>query len=493
MNIIVALPVLVPLVCAAAALVVRGLLAQRTLSFAALLTSFGAALVVFVDAWGTGDIHVVRMGGWPGSFAITLVADRLSAAMVLIAVAVVGSVLVFAIGQRAADERSSFYHPVYMVMAAGIAQAFLAGDLFNLFVAFEILLMASYVLLTLEGTNDQIRAGTTYVVLNVLESFVLLAAVGLVFGATGTVSMAELPERLAALPDGTRMGLHLLLLVAFGIKAAVFPLFFWLPDSYPTAPSSVSAVFAGLLTKVGVYCLIRTQTLLFPSELQDLIVVVGAITMAIGVIGAISHTDMKRILSFHIVSQIGYMVFGLGLGGAAAVAATIFYLIHHIPVKTSLFLVEGIVTRDSGSSTFDRVSGLARRSPALAVLFLVPALSLAGLPPFSGFLAKFAIVRAGIDDGQYLGVAVALAVSLLTLVSMTKIWVGAFWGDVEPASKATTVGVVRHQPLMGVSTLMIVGISLVIAIAAGPLYDYALAAAAQVLDVAGYVGAVRSS
>ena len=316
-------------------------------------------------------------------------------------------------------------------------------------------------------------------------------AVGLVFAATGTVNMAELAGRLAELPDGVRTGLNLLLLVAFGIKAAVFPLFFWLPDAYPTAPSSVSAVFAGLLTKVGVYCLIRTQTLLFPGEMQDLIIVVGALTMVIGVVGAISHRDMKRILSFHIVSQIGYMVLGLGIGGAAAIAATVFYLMHHIPVKTALFLVEGVVEKDSGSGSFESVSGLARRSPILAALFLVPALSLAGLPPFSGFLSKFAIVRAGFDSEQYLVVGVALAVSLLTLISMTKIWVAAFWGEVAPDPSAG--GVLRNHRLMTTGTVAIVAMSLVVAFGAGPLYDFAVRAAAQLVDVAGYVDAVRSS
>jgi multicomponent Na+:H+ antiporter subunit D len=492
MTMLVALPVLVPLVAAALMLIVRPLLAQRTISGMALLASLVTSITVLVDVWGDGPVKVVRLGGWPGEFAITMVADRLASVMVVVALVVVSAVLVYAMGQGGADEKSPFYHPVYMVMAAGISQAFLAGDLFNLFVAFEILLMASYVLLTLEGTSAQIRSGTTYVVLNVIESMVLVVTVGLIFAATGTVNMAELPERLAALPDGVRMGLQLLLLLAFGIKAAVFPLFFWLPDSYPTAPSSVSAVFAGLLTKVGVYCLIRVQTLLFPGELDGLVMVIGALTMLIGVIGAVSHTDMKRILSFHIISQIGYMVFGLGVGGPVAIAATIFYLIHHIPVKTSLFLVEGIIERDSGSSSLDSVSGLARRSPFLAVLFLVPALSLAGLPPLSGFLAKFAIVRAGLEDAQYLGVAVAIVVSLLTLVSMVKIWVGAFWGDVEPVDRVGVVGLLRRQPLMAVGTAVVVVASLAIAVAAGPFYDFAERAARQTLDVASYVSAVKA-
>jgi multicomponent Na+:H+ antiporter subunit D len=497
MTSLLTLPVLGLLFGAALSLVFRRLAAQRAISFASLALALVCATTVFVRVWVDGEVQVARMGGWPGSFAITFVADRLSAVMLLVALAAVALVLLYAIGQRAPDERSSFYHPAYMVMCAGIAQALLAGDLFNLFVAFEILLMASYVLLTLEGTNEQIRAGTTYVVLNILESLILLMAIGFVFAATGTVNMAELPERLAELPDGVRTGLQLFLLIAFGIKAAVFPLFFWLPDSYPTAPSSVSAVFAGLLTKVGVYCMIRTQTLLFPGEASDLIVVVGILTMVIGIIGAVSHQDMKRILSFHIISQIGYMVFGLGVGGEAAIAATVFFLVHQIPVKTSLFLVEGIVSRDQGSSSLKEVSGLARRSPWLAVLFLLPALSLAGLPPFPGFLAKFSLVRAGLEAEQYVGVAVAIAVSLFTLVSMVKIWVAAFWGEASPSSMASPGGVVtrgllRHHRLMATSTaVMVVGI-VALAVAAGPFFEFATEAAAQLLDITSYVSAVRS-
>ena len=493
MSTLVALPILIPLVAAALMLLTRNLVVQRFLSFVALSSSLAVAVVLLVDVWASGDIVVASLGGWPGSFAITLVADRLASVLVVVAMAVTLVVLLFAVGQQTSDEHSSYYHPVYMALTAGIAQAFLAGDLFNLFVAFEILLMASYVLLTLEGTSEQIRSGTTYVVLNVIESLVLVTAVGLIFAATGTVNFAELPERLAELPDGVRTGLHLLLLVAFGIKAAVFPLFFWLPDSYPTAPSSASAVFAGLLTKVGVYCLIRVQTLLFPGELSDLVMIVGIATMAIGVIGAIAQQDMKRLLSFHIISQIGYMIFGLGIGGAAAIAATIFFLIHQIPVKTSLFLVEGIIERDSGTSSLNEVSGLARRSPMLAVLFLLPALSLAGFPPLSGFLGKFAVVRAGFDSQQYVGVGVALVVSLLTLMSMAKIWVGAFWGEAMPERPTGDVGILRHHRSMAAATMLLVVMTVAIAVAGGPLYEFATEAAIQMLDVAAYVSAVRGS
>jgi multicomponent Na+:H+ antiporter subunit D len=307
------------------------------------------------------------------------------------------------------------------------------------------------VLLTLEGTDAQVRSGTTYVVLNIVESLVLLTAVGLVFAATGTVSMAELPARLADLPDGVRTGLNLLLLVAFGIKAAVFPLFFWLPDSYPTAPSSVTAVFAGLLTKVGVYALIRTEMLLFPGGQSTLLLWIACLTMIVGVLGAISHSDMKRILSFHIVSQIGYMVLGIALGTQAAIAATVLFLVHQIPVKTSLFLVQGIVERETGTSAFSDVGGMARRSGALAALFMLPALSLAGLPPFSGFIGKFALVRAGFDQDQHVVVGIALLGSLLTLERICqqpiqRLWCQRARGTRGALSTALSARIMRSSP-----------------------------------------------
>lgn len=505
MNRLVALPVALPLLCAALSLLgLRSRPYQRVVSFVALPATLGIAIALLIHVERTDAAAVARLGAWPETIGITYVADRLATLMLVIAVAVLLVVLAYAVGQRSSDEASPFYHPVYLVLSAGIAAAFLAGDLFHLFVAFEALLMASYVLLTLHGNAEQVRSGTTYVVLNTIESLLLVAAVGLVYAATGTLSMAELPERLAALDDGVRIGLHLLLLVAFGLKAAVFPLFFWLPDSYPVAPSPVTAVFAGLLTKIGVYAMIRAQTLLFPDELRPLLVYVAGFTMIVGVLGAIAQGDMKRILSFHIVSQVGYMVLGLAIGGPAAVAATIFYLLHHIPVKTSLFLVEGIVEHTSGTSVLDRLSGLARRSGWLAALFLFPALSLAGLPPFSGFVGKLGLIAAGLDAGQYVVVGAAVVGSLLTLVSMTKIWTGAFWGEPTPAASPTSpttaavdvadrAGMLRPHRTMASATAVLVASSLVLAAAAGPLYAFCERTARELTDPGRYTSQVRGS
>jgi multicomponent Na+:H+ antiporter subunit D len=265
----------------------------------------------------------------------------------------------------------------------------------------------------------------------------------------------------------------------------------------------VTAVFAGLLTKVGVYAMIRSQTLLFPEDTQpgELLLVVAGLTMVVGVFGAITQDDVKRILSFHIVSQIGYMVMGLGLFTLAGLAGAVLYVIHHIVVKTTLFLVAGLIEVRAGTGKLAKLSGLARVEPLLAILFLVPALSLAGIPPFSGFVAKLALVEAGLGAEAYVVVLVSLAVSLLTLFSMTKIWANAFWGP-RPEPLAVAVGSgpaavtppealgLQRRALMTGATSVLVAVSLAVAVFAGPLYRLSERAAADVLDPRAYVEAV---
>ena len=335
------------------------------------------------------------------------------------------------------DAPVSIFHPTYLILVAGVSNAFLSGDLFNLYVGFEILLTASYVLMTLGGTGPRIRAGVTYVVVSVVSSVLFLIAIAMIYGATGTINMADLAIKLADLDQGTRKLLHVMLLVAFGIKAAVFPLSFWLPDSYPTAPAPVTAVFAGLLTKVGVYAMVRTETLLFPGDaLNAPLMVAALLTMVVGILGALAQSDIKRLLSFTLVSHIGYMVFGLAMSSVAGLGAAVFYVAHHITIQTSLFLVTGLIERRGGSSSMDRVAGLAKLSPVLAVLFFIPAMNLAGIPPFSGFLGKLGLLQAGVELGTPLAYALVIGgvlTSLLTLLAIARVWNRAFWRKPEDA------------------------------------------------------------
>jgi multicomponent Na+:H+ antiporter subunit D len=428
------------------------------------------------------------------------------------------------------------------VLIAGVSNAFLAGDLFNLYVGFEILLMASYVLLTLGGSAARVRAGITYVVVSLTSSLIFLAAIGLVYASTGTVTMAQLAVRLGELPEGMQLLLQSMLLIAFCIKAAVFPLSAWLPDSYPTAPAPVTAVFAGLLTKVGVYAIIRTQTLLFPGGgLDDLLMWAGLATMVMGILGAVAQTDIRRMLSFTLVSHIGYMVFGIALGTAAGLAGAIFYVAHHIAIQTTLFLVAGLIERQGGSTSVNRLGGLAQRSPLLAVLFFVPAMNLAGIPPFSGFIGKLGLLQAGVADGSQLALTVVaggVVTSLLTLLAIARVWTRAFWrpasqepladtaaaaardaGDGEPelqterraawsaawerheqvatagtAVQATRAAAVRAlRPLPGVmvgATAVMVAVTVSLTGIAGWLYGYTDRAASDLLEHTSYVEAV---
>ena len=494
MNALIPLVVIVPLITAALCVIVaRHRPLQRVLSLAALSSNVVVSTLLLVRVDDEG-IVVAQAGGWRVPIGITLMVDRLSAVMLLVSSLMLIAVIVYAIGLGDEERRFAAFHPIYLALAAGVSASFITGDLFNLFVAFEVMLVASYVLLTLGGRREQVRAGMTYVIISLIASTFFVTALALLYASTGTVNMVQLSERIPELADGVRLGFSLLLVVVFGIKAGVFPLFFWLPDSYPTAPGAITAIFAGLLTKVGVYAMIRSQTLLFPPDDRQgtLLLIVAGLTMVIGVLGALAQDDLRRILSFHVISQIGYMIFGLALFTLAGIAGAVFYVVHHIAVKTSLFLVAGMVEFRTGSGRLSHVGGMVRATPAIALLFAFPALSLAGLPPFSGFIAKFALVDAGIDDGVYLVVVVSLVASALTLMSMTKIWLAVFWGDPEDERVARRLrGPSSHAPyLMGISTGLVVTISLALIVFADPLYNYAERAATELLEPSRYVEAV---
>ncbi|HEV7626223.1 MAG TPA: Na+/H+ antiporter subunit D [Streptomyces sp.] len=446
---LVPLPVILPLLAAGLKLAigVRLQRTQRVISTVVLSTVLAVALLLLIAADSNGP-QVMYAGGWKPPVGIVLVADRLSALMLVISSAVTLCVLLYSIGQGMADNDEatplSVYHPSYLVLVAGVSDTFLAGDLFNLYVGFEIMLTASYVLLTLGGTVTRIRAGATYAIVSLLSSVLFLAAIAVVYAATGTVTMAQLAGRLDQLPDGVRLLAQISLLTVFAVKAAVFPLAAWLPDSYPTAPAPVTAVFAGLLTKVGIYAMLRTQTLLFPGgRLSDVLLILALLSLVVGILGAVAQTDLKRLLSFTLISHIGFMVFGIALASRAGFAGAVFYVAHHITVQTTLFLVVGLVERRGVTTDLSRLGGMAKLSPALGLVFFIPAMNLAGVPPLSGFLGKFGLLRAGIEHGGalvYVLIVAGTATSLLTLYALAKAWNLAFWRAAPP--ELYVVGVV---------------------------------------------------
>ncbi|MDD9348717.1 MULTISPECIES: Na+/H+ antiporter subunit D [unclassified Mumia] len=518
MSFLIPLPVVLALFGAGLCLALgQNARAQRVISFVVLsaIVVIAATLLWAADRDGP---QVVYVGGWPARMGIVLVADRLSALLLLVSAIVTLSVLAYSVGQGiiefGRETPLSVFYPTYLVLVAGVSNAFLSGDLFNLYVGFEVLLAASYVLITLGGTGPRVRAGTTYVVVSVLSSMLFLIAIAGVYAATGTVNMADLAVKLQQVPEGVRIVLQLMLLTAFAIKAAVFPLSAWLPDSYPTAPAPVTAVFAGLLTKVGVYAIMRVQTLLFPdSPLSDLLLWAALLTMLIGILGAIAQSDIKRMLSFTLVSHIGYMVFGVAIASDLGLAGAIFYIVHHITIQTTLFLVTGLIEIRGGSTSLEHLGGLAKAAPVLALMFFLPAMNLSGIPPFSGFLGKVALVQAGVDRAgwlAYLVVAASIVTSLLTLYAIAKTWNRAFWrpraeepDDVgewvpstgtksgEPWGDTVTVTSVRSLPrAMVAPTLTLVALGTALTLVAGPLFGITERAASELRDRTPYIQTV---
>jgi multicomponent Na+:H+ antiporter subunit D len=501
MSVLLVLPIVIPLATACASLLCwQSRVIQRGLAVAGGIALLGAGIVLLVQVSQNG-IQAVQMGNWDAPFGITLVADLFSAIMVVLAGFMGLSVIVYSLGSIDHARESFGYYPLLHVLLMGVCGTFLTGDMFNLYVWFEVMLIASFVLMALGGEQPQMEGAIKYVALNLVSSAIFLMAVGLLYGVSGTLNMADLSIKLDGVATpGLVEAIAMMFLVAFGIKAAIFPLFFWLPASYHTPPIAVTAIFAALLTKVGVYSMVRVFTLIFIQDTgytHNVILVLAGLTMVTGVLGAVAQTDVRRLLSFHIISQIGYLLMGLGLLTPLALAGTVFFMAHVILSKSALFLVSGIMQRLGGSYELKYLGGFYRANPVLAMLFLIPALSLAGVPPLSGFFAKLGLIRAGLDAERYAIVGIAIGVGVLTLFSMAKIWSEAFWKPMpqgaerpEPYDPEAAGRVEVQMPLMVGPTVILAGLIVGLGLAAGPVFDLSMDAARQLMRPQLYVEAV---
>jgi multicomponent Na+:H+ antiporter subunit D len=496
MKLIIVLPIIIPLLFAVIMLFFwKNAKAHKVLNVIASLFSLVVSIILLSDVNTLGIISL-QVGNWQPPFGILLVADLLASIMVLITAVIGLAASIYSLGSMDEQREKFLYYPLLQFLLMGINGAFLTGDIFNLYVWFEVMLISSFVLLALGGKREQLEGAIKYVTLNLLSSAIFLAAVGILYGIFGTLNMADLARKIPLVEQKELVTVvSFLFMIAFGIKAAVFPLFFWLPASYHTPPIAVSAIFAGLLTKVGVYALIRVFTLIFVQDTNfthTVLLVIAGFTMLTGVLGAASQNNMRKILSFHIISQIGYMIMGLALFSPLAIAGAIFYIIHHIIVKTNLFLVSGVVDKMKGSFELKKIGGLYKYYPLLGLLFLIPALSLAGIPPLSGFWAKFVVIKAGLEIDQMFIVGVALFVGLLTLFSMTKIWNEAFWKDDPSGSENIIVdsfsSVSISKKVLMLSPIIILAlITIVIGFNAEPFFEIANNAAAQLLNPNEYI------
>ncbi len=523
-NQLVILPILLPFAAGVANLLVHNQRrAQAAINLAALFLTLLSALWIAASTYAgpdvAGRVMTSQMGNWPAPFGITVACDLFSAMLLCVSAVVAMGVYLYVLSQTPLRFAGGYFHAVFPLLLLGVNWAFVAGDLFNLFVAFEVMLLASYTLLIVGTTARQMRQAYKYVLLNLVVSAVFVASCGWLYGKLGTLNFAELAvlSREGHVDARAAVGVAALAFV-FATKAAAFPLWFWLPDTYPTLPPALGGMYAGLLTKVGVYALVRLLLMVFGSSavvldaLTPLILASAAGTMFLGVLGAVSSRTVRRILSIHVISQVGYMVLGIGLAMAAlratggrldardlavvAVAGVLLYMIQHMIVKCSLFLCCGLMEKYGGTDDLDGFGALLERDRWLATIFLIAALSLVGLPPLSGFFGKFVLIRGSFQQGGWDGVTlgiVAAATGALTLLSMAKIWSYGFWSAAPKGSK-TDLSPPDFRPPRRVSGLLpvtgLVVAALAVGLGAGFFFDVARGAAHGIVDSTNYVDAV---
>ena len=506
-----AAPVAAPLLTAALILLLarwggrRLIRHQIALTSVALCFNLAVAIVLFQSTAVQGQRIILQMGGWSAPYGITVYGDGLSATLLLLTALVALAVYPFAVATIDYHRARMGFHPLYLFLLMGVNGAFLAGDLFNLYVFFEVLLMASFVLLTVGAQPAQTNSGIRYVVLNLLASTVFLVAAGIAYGTLGTLNMAQIAERLPLAPPAVRTLFAGLLLIGFGSKAAIFPLFFWLPASYHTPPPAVTALFGGLLTKVGVYTLFRSFTLFFPELLiswQPILLTIAGATMLVGALGALAQPGIRRLLSFHIISHVGFMLMGLAValsGNQLAIGfglgAAVLYLCHHMIIKTALIMAGGAVELHMGSDRLASIGGLVTRQPFLAFLFFMAAISLAGVPPFSGFVSKLSLLQITLDTRHWLVSGVSIFASLLTMLNMMRLWRESFWGDYKRPSRVPSriLQSSLRQRLMLTPIAVLVLLSLGLGILGGPAFKLSMRVAQQALDRQAYIDAVSPS
>jgi multicomponent Na+:H+ antiporter subunit D len=404
---------------------------QRVISIVGGVINIGVSAWLFAHIWETGT-QTVQSGNWGAPFGITFVADTLAAMLVLLTAISGVAVSSFSSASVVAARLKFGYFPIFHFLLLGLNGAFLTGDIFNLYVWFEIIIISSFVLITLGGEKAQLEGAVKYFTLNILASMIFLTAIAVLYGLTGSLNMADLSLKVAEIENRGLVEITaILFLIAFGIKAAVFPLYFWLPDSYHTPPSAVSAIFGGLLTKVGVYALIRVFTLIFVGDafLENIILIMAVLTLISGGLGALIQNNLRKVFSYLLICHIGYMIAGLGMFTKVALAGTVFYLIHDIVVKTNLFMLGGLVFRIRGTNSIRSLGGLYAEYPKISLLIAIPLFSLVGIPPLSGFWPKLSLLSAGFKAEQWWVVGSILFASFITLIIIAKVWAEIVWKD----------------------------------------------------------------
>lgn len=493
------LPVVVHL---ASAIIMMLLLGQQTTVvryFSVAVNVVGLLIAAyFFNQTLDGEVLLMKAGNWDAPFGIVFAADLFSWLMVLLTSISALAVSIYS-GAAISYARTRFgYFAAFHFLIMGLNGAFLTGDIFNMYVWFEIIIISSFVLITLGGEKAQLEGAIKYVAMNLLASVLFLTATGVLYGLAGTLNIADLSIKVAAIENRGLVNLvALLFLAGFGIKSAVFPMYFWLPASYHTPPAAVSAIFGGLLTKVGVYALIRVFTLIFipDTQLTVILSIIAGMSIVSGALGALVQKQLHKVFSYFIICHIGYMISGLAMFNYAAFLGTVFYLTHDIIVKTNLFMMGGVIRKLKGSYMLSSLKGVYAQYPKLSILFAVVLFSLAGIPPLSGFWPKIFLFQSAFDLQQYALLAAIIFGSFITLFVIAKVWAEVFWkntSDESPEQLPVPIEewTLRQKLLLIGPVVFLAAVSLFIGFGAEQVILVCSKIAAQLADTSTYVEAV---
>ncbi len=489
------LPILLPLLIGALLLIVerRGIALQRGIAFAGLTALVGIAIALLLRA-DSGEVGVYLVGNWPAHLGIALAVDRLSALLVLTTALLAFACALYASGGW--DRRAPHFHALFQFQLAGICGAFLTGDLFNLFVFFEVLLIASYGLMMSGGRGPRLRAGVHYVAFNITASTLFLVAVGLLYGLTGSLNMAEMAQRVAAAPPENLALIQSaagVLIVVFCAKAALLPLYLWLPETYSRTPAAVAALFA-IMTKVGIYAILRVYTLVFGSDAGEIanfawdwLLPAAAVTLALASFGALAARNLRGLAAYLVVVSAATLFIAFSINSSASIGAGLYYLVQSTFVAGALFLIADLVRiqRSSGVGDDLHAPGGLRHKLLLGSLFTLAAIAVAGLPPLSGFIGKFSIMLAIPHQQAGWLWPLILITSLMAIVALARAGGNLFWESPAAEGEAITLsrpGALAAGLLLGLAAAMTVG--------AGPALRYTTASAEQLLAPAMYRAAM---
>ncbi len=462
---------------------------QESLSVLSLLANLILA-VALLSATADGTIFVHRMGLWPFPYAIILTADRLTATLLCLSASIVAACAIFARSYLSDEQRKEAFNPLLHFLLMGMQGCFITGDLFNLFVFFEVMLMATYALLGFHYNLDQLEMAFKYTCLNLIASAFFLLGVSLLYAQVGTVNMADLAEKIRLLgPTPLITATALIFVFVFSVKAAIFPMHLWLPSAHSISPTPISAILAGVLVKVGIYAIIRCATLIFPAaflKLQPGLIVLCLCTIAMGALGTLPQRSLKRILAYSTINQLGYIAFGVALLSQAGLAAAVFYLVGHAYLKSAMLLGAGLNQKLTGTVDLEEMGGMMDKAPFASLLMLVGFLSLAGFPPFAGFFAKLFVLRAGFSQGATLATCVALGFGIISLYYNFTTYQRYAWGTGGGEIGSAGAGLYGAVAFLSVFAVLF-------GLGAFWLFEWAQLVAAQITRPELYVAAMRET